>query len=101
MSGHQAVTIRATRTTGGTRRWAEMSLTTPRWVVALGWAVAVAAIVVGAVLGSTGLALSLIGTAAVLTRFAVVAVRFAHSDRAAEQALLARREAAAVTAGSR
>ena len=55
----------------------------------------------GAVLGSTGLALSLIGTAAVLTRFAVVAVRFAHSDRVAEQALLARREAAAVAAGSR
>jgi predicted phage tail protein len=101
MSGHQAVTIRATRTTGDTRRWTEMSLTTPRWVVALGWAAAVAAIVVGAVLGSTGLALFLVGTAAVLTRFAVVAVRFAHSDRAAEQALLARREAAAAAAGSR
>jgi len=101
MSGHQAVIIRATRATGDVRRWSGLSLTTPRWAVALGWAVAAAAIVVGALLGSTGLALSLIGTAAVLTRFAVVAVRHANSDRAAEQALSARREAAAVAAGSR
>ena len=101
MSGYQGLTIGAERTMGDTRRWTTRSWTTPSWAVALGWAVVTAAFVGGAVLGSTGLALWVAGAAAILARVALVAVRFSLSDRAAEQALLARRGAAAVAARRR